>query len=399
MENGIIINNKHVCVEVRAIIADAPAKAFLKQIKSHSGYFSCDRCVVKGEHNQKSVSFGNLKCDKRTDTSFREKSQPEHHVGTSPFVSLNINIINVFVYDYMHLILLGIVRKLVNLYLREIPYKMSTTQKHLVENRIKIIAKYFPSDFNRKPRSFSEFDRFKATELRSILLYTGIILFEDVLPVHLYNNFLILMYLTRIFCDKKAVTDPEMVDYAERLCVTFVKQFKKIFPTVNVSYNVHSLIHIAADVRRLGPLDSFSAFPFENCLGHLKRRVRSSNNPLAQICRRISEGYNFQHKMPEIRKDVLSIDGHKVDCKHFKDSCVLLKDKSVAIVQKIVGNTLTVDNCKKIGPVSKYPMDSEFIDIFIVKKKNNQSNINSNDVLCKCTIFPYKQNFLISPLL
>ena len=156
------------------------------------------------------------------------------------------------------------------------------------------------------------------------------------------------MYLTRIFCDKKAVTDPEMVDYAERLCVTFVKQFKKIFPTVNVSYNVHSLIHIAADVRRLGPLDSFSAFPFENCLGHLMRRVRSSNNPLAQICRRISEGYNFQHKMPEIRKDILSIDGHKVDCKHFKDSCVLLKDKSVAIVQKIVGNTLTVDNCKKL---------------------------------------------------
>ena len=33
MENGII-NNKHVCVEVRAIIADAPAKAFLKQIKT-----------------------------------------------------------------------------------------------------------------------------------------------------------------------------------------------------------------------------------------------------------------------------------------------------------------------------------------------------------------------------
>ena len=33
-------------------------------------------------------------------------------------------------------------------------------------------------------------------------------------------------------------------------------------------------------------------------------------------------------------------------------------------------------------------MDSEFIDIFIkfiVKKKNNQANINSNDVFCKCT--------------
>ena len=50
--------------------------------------------------------------------------------------------------------------------------------------------------------------------------------------------------------------------------------------------------------------------------------------------------------------------------------------------------TLTVENCKKMDQFQNTPMDSEFIDIFIkfiVKKKNNQANINSNDVLCKCT--------------
>ena len=36
-------------------------------------------------------------------------------------------------------------------------------------------------------------------------------------------------------------------------------------------YNVHGLIHIAEDVKRFGPLDSYSAFPFENYLGHLKQ--------------------------------------------------------------------------------------------------------------------------------
>ena len=38
-----------------------------------------------------------------------------------------------------------------------------------------------------------------------------------------------------------------------------------------------------------GPLDRFSCFPFETYLGKLKRLIRSSNKPLAQLVRRISE--------------------------------------------------------------------------------------------------------------
>ncbi|CAN7951661.1 unnamed protein product, partial [Ixodes pacificus] len=54
-------------------------------------------------------------------------------------------------------------------------------------------------------------------------------------------------------------------------------------------YNVHSLVHLAQDVRTFGPLDSFSAFPFENYLGQLKRLIRSGNLPLQQAVRRMSE--------------------------------------------------------------------------------------------------------------
>ena len=30
-------------------ICDTPARAFLKCVKSHTGYFSCDHCEVEGE--------------------------------------------------------------------------------------------------------------------------------------------------------------------------------------------------------------------------------------------------------------------------------------------------------------------------------------------------------------
>lgn len=56
-----------------------------------------------------------------------------------------------------------------------------------------------------------------------------------------------------------------------------------------VSYNVHSLIHLADDVDKFGALDSFSAFKFENYLQKVKKMVKSSALPLPQIIRRVYE--------------------------------------------------------------------------------------------------------------
>ncbi len=53
--------------------------------------------------------------------------------------------------------------------------------------------------------------------------------------------------------------------------------------------NVHSLIHLAPECLTHGPLDVFSAFPFENFLEILKKKIRSPKNALAQLIKRISE--------------------------------------------------------------------------------------------------------------
>ena len=53
--------------------------------------------------------------------------------------------------------------------------------------------------------------------------------------------------------------------------------------------NVHSLIHLASECLTHGPLDVFSAFPFENFNGILKKKIRSPKNALAQLIKRISE--------------------------------------------------------------------------------------------------------------
>ncbi|CAG7734804.1 unnamed protein product [Allacma fusca] len=57
-------------------------------------------------------------------------------------------------------------------------------------------------------------------------------------------------------------------------------------------WNLHGLLHIAEDVKSLGPLQSFSAFPFENMLGVIKRQLRKPHNALQQIHRRVEEHAN-----------------------------------------------------------------------------------------------------------
>jgi hypothetical protein len=51
---------------------------------------------------------------------------------------------------------------------------------------------YIPQEFARKPRTLAEFERWKATEYRTFLLYTGPICLQTSLPSELYSNFLLL---------------------------------------------------------------------------------------------------------------------------------------------------------------------------------------------------------------
>ena len=59
------------------------------------------------------------------------------------------------------------------------------------------------------------------------------------------------------------------------LCA-LVEQWGKLYGKDMLVYNVHGLTHLAADAMRFGPLDTFSAFPFENFLGKIKKGFQTS---------------------------------------------------------------------------------------------------------------------------
>jgi hypothetical protein len=51
---------------------------FVKNIKGHSRYFGCEKCTQEGDYHNK-MTFPETNATLRTDVSFDEMGQEEHH--------------------------------------------------------------------------------------------------------------------------------------------------------------------------------------------------------------------------------------------------------------------------------------------------------------------------------
>jgi hypothetical protein len=157
------------------------------------------------------------------------------------------------------------------------------------------LRNYMPCEFARKPRSLVCWQRWKATEFRQFLLYTGPVVLVGKVSDAVYNNFMLLS--VGIFLLLDVSSSPQHIDYAEELIVLFVKHYSDLYGANMVVYNVHNLIHLCDDRRKYGPLDNVSAFCFENSLGKLVTLIRKPSKPLEQLVRRFMEQREFRTKI------------------------------------------------------------------------------------------------------
>lgn len=106
----ITVNGHKIHVRIKAFVCDAPARAFLKCIKGHNGYDSCERCTIKGKYNRRVLFLGDYPL--RTDRDFSNGLYVNHQVGEFPLLNVGISCVTSFTLDYMHLRCLGVVKRL-----------------------------------------------------------------------------------------------------------------------------------------------------------------------------------------------------------------------------------------------------------------------------------------------
>jgi hypothetical protein len=286
------LNGKRYSINLGAIICDAPARAFIKCVKGHSGYNSSERCIQEGIYNKGKMTFPALSATERTDEDINHMTSEDDHVGVSPFKHLGVGCVSRFPLDYMHLVCLGVVRRLILLWLKgPLDCRLRSMSVKAISGELVSMRKHLPREFSRKPRAISEVMQWKATELRQFLLYTGPIALQGYLKDKIYRNFMILSVAVNLLLTPGLSS--QYHDYAEQLLTEFTQNYMSIYGSEYVTYNVHSLLHLPDNAKKFGALDAVSAFPFESYLGHPKKLVRKSQNPVSQVVRRIEETQDF----------------------------------------------------------------------------------------------------------
>lgn len=282
--------NVPIKVKIRAIVCDAPARAAILGIKGHSAYHGCGKCTIEGEYVANRVVFIGEGLP-RTDLSFRTRRDEDHHNYASPFERLPIDMVKQFPHDYLHVVLLGVVRKLLRMWISGKPNSLLPSRSTLkISEILEKLGKSQPKEFQRRARKLSNINYFKGSELRTFLLYTGPFVLKNILPDDKYSHFMLLHSAILILCCEK---NTQKIQVAEEMLKVFVADYANLYGVENISFNVHSLLHIVDDVKLYGNLDSYSAFSFESYMQVIKRLLKKNNQNLAQLSNRLEEIYAF----------------------------------------------------------------------------------------------------------
>ena len=161
----------------------------------------------------------------RTDIKFNEMAYEEHPHGQSSLHHLRVRMVSQFPLDYMHLVCLGVMRKLLSLWISgPLQTRLGSNLVKQISSNILSIKCHMPKEFARKGRPLSEIDRWKATEFRTFLLYTGPLVLKRNISDPLYNNFMLLCVGISILCSKQC---RDLCDFAGQLLRLFVQHFGK----------------------------------------------------------------------------------------------------------------------------------------------------------------------------
>lgn len=339
---GTHINSKIVVLNC---VLDSIAKPLVQRIKQFNGVYGCSYCTHPGydlmpsvEPNtnpivvkyamdinndfivnmlqDNSINYTVTRIDNvtktrkiynvedRTNESIRNDMLEAEKTGTeirgvkgvSPVAVLReFDLVHGFVLDYMHCVLLGVVKFVTCLWLDSTSHNEKYyigLQCHNIDNKLYAIRP--PSSFPRLPRSLKERVFWKANEWRAWLLYYSLPCLKNILLLKYYKHHCLLVSAIHTLLQCKISASD--LDNATWYLVKYVTDFQNLYGPQNMTFNVHLLLHLGKTVLMYGPLWCYSAFSWESGNGFLVKLVKGTRGVLTQIARK----YVYIHSLSRL---------------------------------------------------------------------------------------------------
>lgn len=310
--------------------ADAPARAAIQNRAQFNGRYGCGSCFEQGTvvrkgkghtrvyPNVEEIEGRSHDEELRLAKIANENETPVFGIfGLNPLYLLKgFDMVESFVFDYMHTLLLGVARSLVSkIWLnhehRGKPWYLGKVF-NLLGNRMRHQTP--PSEVQRCARHLNEMHYFKASEWLNIVLYYGYGVFEDTLPSEYYNHWILLVNICHI-SSQESISNGD-IETLRDMCKKFVLGIKELYGVSHCSYNLHQLLHLADCVTRWSPVHNYNCFHFETVLGRLKSSLKSSHKPMEQL-RNLLYKMSMSYRANQSVSTVTSLTGCNVKSNNF----------------------------------------------------------------------------------
>ena len=196
--------------------------SLLKGTVLHPGYYSCDGCTVKGQHRVIYEECG----EHRTFDEFKAYryygAEKAHQREICHLLRTDIDVINEFILDPMHLVYQGVMRRIPEFTKGSKTSRISSGLIQEISTRLECCNGLLPSDFVRQPRSLEYLTLWKATEYLSFLHCTGVVILKDVLSSDAYHHFLTLSIAISLLSETDDDKRNHYLNYANELLNYFV---------------------------------------------------------------------------------------------------------------------------------------------------------------------------------
>lgn len=297
LRNGLIVNSECFKFLITHAALDLPARSKVQCINQYNGYNACPYCENPGEKTSGGVRYTNssqpysLRTHKSMILAIQNlratKIMTNGVKDLSPMIGFQqFDLIKSFTVDYMHAVLLGVVKSLLELWMdsrfHEKPFYITLANKRMINNRISSLKPF--RSINRKIGPLSQFKTFKASQFRSFLLYFYPVV-DGFLNKKYYSHFALLS--SSIYLLLQPEISKDNLHQAEKNLHKFVNDYELFYGKERMTMNVHLITHLIECVKSMGPLWSYSMFSFESYNGTLKKFGNSSVRVVNQIVEKI----------------------------------------------------------------------------------------------------------------
>ena len=150
----------------------------------------------------------------------------------------------------------------------------------------------------------------KASELRSFLLYYGLPTLYGLLPGSCFAHYTLFVQATYILLQADSISEADLQE-ADRLLDGFCKSFSALYEERFYTLNIHQLLHLVDNVRDLGPLYTHSCFSFEDKNGFILKLIHGTQFIDNQILSAVA----LTQKLPELKEKCVPT-GSEIDLRY-----------------------------------------------------------------------------------